>query len=258
MKIRIVVFFLAGVLAASCSTRRHPAEPEMVFVQGGTFVMGCTAEQGSDCNSNENPQHSVTVSSFNIGKYEVTQGQWVAIMGTAIWQQRDKTDTDLPIVGEGENYPMYYVSWNEVEEFISRLNSMTGKHYRLPTEAEWEYAARGGAQSRGYKYSGSDNLDEVAWYDPNSEDSTHPVGTKNPNELGIYDMSGNVYEWCGDWYGEYSSLEQTNPVGLSSGTHRIDRGAGWSAPAEKCRVAFRGRGIPDQRYMFLGFRLVHP
>jgi formylglycine-generating enzyme required for sulfatase activity len=258
MKIRFVLFFLICVFAFGCGSGKHPAEPEMVFVQGGAFVQGCTAEQGNDCMDIEHPPHNVTVSSFNIGKYEVTQAQWYAIMETTIEQQRDKTDAGFPIVGRGENYPMYYVSWDEVQEFITRLNSITGKRYRLPTEAEWEYAARGGAQSKGYTYSGSNNVDEVAWYDLNSEDSTQPVGTKKPNELGIYDMSGNVYEWCSDWYDDYTASDKTNPAGSAAGTHRVDRGAGFGAPADKCRVSFRGRGIQDRRYMFMGFRLVHP
>ena len=145
---------IMGSSLPSSPSRRHPGEPEMVFVQGGTFLMGCTAEQGGDCDSDESPNHLVTVSDFYIGKYEVTQEQWEAVMGTSISQQRDKAGGSS-LYGVGVNYPMYYVSWHEVQEFISRLNALTGKQYRLPTEAEWEYAARGGNQSRGYKYSGS-------------------------------------------------------------------------------------------------------
>ena len=223
--------------------RSHPAEPEMVFVEGGTFLMG------------------VTVSDFYISKYEITQGQWEAIMGTSIRQQRDKANPFHPICGEGSNYPMYYVSWNEVQEFISRLNSLTGKQYRLPTEAEWEYAARGGNKSKGYKYSGSNVIEQVAWYKiSDNYDLAHPVGSKQPNELGIYDMSGNVWEWCCDWYGTYGSDSQTNPVGPGSGSTRACRGGSWGVIATQCRVSYRFnlnttdvRGGND-----LGFRLVCP
>ena len=227
----------------------------MVFVQGGTFLMGCTAEQGGDCGSDESPNHLVTVSDFYIGKYEVTQAQWEAVMGTSISQQRDKAGCSS-LYGIGANYPMYYVSWNEVQEFISRLNALTGKQYRLPTEAEWEYAARGGNQSRGYKYSGSNFIEQVAWFTDNSGGTTHPVGTKSPNELGIYDMSGNVYEWCYDWYGSYSSAQQTNPMGPSSASYRVDRGGCWGIDASYCRVSDRNYDAPANRYSSLGIRLV--
>lgn len=239
------------------NTQRHPAEPVMVEVQGGTFWMGCTSEQQGSCDSDESPLHSVTLSSFKIAKYEVTQAQWQLLMGTSISQQQSKAGASS-LYGVGDNYPMYYVSWNEAQEFISRLNAATGKNYRLPTEAEWEYAARGGNQSRGYKYSGSNFVEQVAWYGENSGSTTHPVGTKQPNELGIYDMSGKVWEWCYDWYGSYSSAQQRDPIGASSGSHRVFRGGSWSDDASSCRVADRSSRTPSLRNSHLGFRLVLP
>ena len=217
---------------------------DMVFVAGGTFTMGATAEQGSDAESNEKPTHSVTVSDFYIGKYEVTQAQWIAVMGSN------------PSNFQGDNLPVEKVSWNDIQEFIKKLNAQTGKKFRLPTEAEWEYAARGGNQSKGYKYSGSDNIDEVAWYEDNSNSKTHPVGQKRPNELGIYDMTGNVCEWCQDWYGSYSSDAQTNPTGPSSGSYRVLRGGSWITIAWNCRVSYRYFSHPVSRYSDFGFRLV--
>jgi formylglycine-generating enzyme required for sulfatase activity len=237
---------------------RHPAEPEMVKVEGGAFIMGCTSEQGDDCFPDEKPIHSVTVQSFQIGKYEVTQAQWKAIMGTTVRKQRDKVDPSWPLGGEGNNYPMYYVSWDEAQEFIRRLNVATGKSYRLPTEAEWEYAARGGNRSQDYKYSGSNDLGEVAWYDDNSGSQTHPVGKKKANELGIHDMSGNVYEWCQDWYGGYSASSQQNPVGAGNGSYRVHRGGSWSLIEFNCRVTFRAYYSSGGRHDRLGFRVVLP
>ena len=219
-------------------------EIEMVWVSGGTFTMGATSEQGSDAYNWEKPAHSVTLSGYYIGKYEVTQAQWKAVMG------------NNPSSFKGDNLPVERVSWNEVQEFIKKLNQMTGKSYRLPTEAEWEYAARGGNNSRGYKYSGSNNIGSVAWYNENSGSTTHPVGSKSPNELGIYDMSGNVFEWCQDWYGDYSSSSQRNPKGPASGLGRVYRGGGWSSFAGDCRVSGRNGSSPDNGSSGLGFRLV--
>ena len=150
---------------------------------------------------------------------------------------------------------MENVSWNDVQEFLRKLNAMTGKNYRLSTEAEWEFAARGGNSSRGYKYSGSNSLGSVAWYYDNSGDRTHAVGTKSPNELGIYDMSGNVWEWCQDWYGSYSSSSQRNPQGPNSGSRRVSRGGGWYYDARRCRVSYRYYITPGGRLNHLGFRL---
>ena len=219
-------------------------EIEMVWVSGGTFTMGATSEQGSDAYDWEKPAHSVTLSGYYIGKYEVTQAQWKAVMG------------NNPSSFKGDNLPVERVSWNEVQEFIKKLNQLMGKSYRLPTEAEWEYAARGGNNSRGYKYSGSNNIGSVAWYYENSGSTTHPVGSKSPNELGIYDMSGNVWEWCQDWYGDYSSSSQRNPKGPASGSSRVGRGGGWYCDAWGCRVSFRSGYSPDLRFNDLGFRLV--
>ena len=215
----------------------------MVYVQGGTFMMSATSEQGSDAESDEKPAHRVTLSGFYIGKYEVTQREWRAVMGSN------------PSYYKEDNGPVTDVSWNICQEFLRRLNSLTGKNFRLPTEAEWEYAARGGNRSRGYKYSGSDNLGEVAWYDGNSGGGIRDVGTKRPNELGIYDMSGNVWEWCQDWYGSYSNLSQTNPTGPSSGSYRVNRGGGWDDDAWFCRSSDRGINLPDHSDDILGLRL---
>lgn len=219
-------------------------EFNMVKVAGGTFQMGATSEQGSDYYSNERPVHQVTLSDYYIGETEVTQELWQAVMGTN------------PSYFSGSNQlPVECVSWNDCQEFIKKLNSLTGEQFRLPTEAEWEFAARGGTASKGYKYSGSDTIGDVAWYDGNSNSKTHEVGTKTPNELGLFDMSGNVWEWCQDWYGSYGSAAQTNPTGPSSGSYRVDRGGGWHSVARYCRVSHRVGNSPSNWGDVLGLRL---
>ena len=230
-------------LFAEENKSRHPAEPEMVFVQGGTFIMGATPEQGSDCKDNEKPAHRVTVSDFYIGKYQVTQAQWEAVMG------------NNPSHLKGEKLPVEMVSWYDMQDFISKLNTQTGKQYRLPTEAEWEFAARGGNRSKGYRYSGSNNLDDVAWFNENSSNKSHVVGLKMPNELGIYDMSGNVWEWCSDWYGDYNINVQINPIGTIFGSLRVRRGGSWYADARYARVSYRGSYWPGRNSSssYLGF-----
>ena len=216
----------------------------MVGVEGGTFTMGATSEQGtSDPYDDEYPTHSVTLSDFAIGETEVTQELWQAVMG------------NNPSYFSGTNLPVEYVTWNDCQTFISRLNSLTGKNFRLPTEAEWEYAARGGNKSRGYKYAGSNTLSDVAWYSDNSSSKTHPVKQKQANELGLYDMSGNVHEWCQDWFGTYSSSAQTNPTGPASGSNRVFRGGSWYSNAGYCRVSSRYYITPTYYYNNLGFRL---
>ena len=221
----------------------------MVYVEGGTFTMGATAEQGSDADSNEKPAHQVSLSSFSIGRYEVTQEEWQAVMGSN------------PSSFKGPKRPVKNVSWDDCQAFIKKLNEMTGKNFRLPTEAEWEFASRGGIKSQGYKYSGSNNLNSVAWYEDNSGNTTHDVGQKSPNELGIYDMSGNVWELCQDWYDDvgnyYRSSPQTNPMGPSSGSLRVLRGGSWNNRAGGCRVSLRGFCYPYDRDNDLGLRLAH-
>ena len=220
---------------------------DMVKVEAGTFMMGATSEMKDsydDPDSDEKPVHQVTLTNdYYMGKYEVTQALWQAVMGSN------------PSNFKGDNLPVEEVSWNDCQEFISKLNSLTGRKFRLPTEAEWEYAARGGKKSRSYQYSGSSNISDVAWYDGNSVNKTHPVGTKQANELGIYDMTGNVWEWCSDWYGFYSSSSQTNPTGADSGSGRVCRGGGWCDDAVFCRLSFRDFTPPDWRGYNLGLRL---
>ena len=210
----------------------------MVYVSGGTFIMG------GDESSDQTPTHSVTLSSYYICKYEVTQALWRAVMGSN------------PSKFKGDNLPVEQVSWNDCQTFINRLNSYTGRNFRLPTEAEWEFAARGGNYSRRYKYSGSNYIGDVAWYTDNSGNRTHPVGTKQANELGLYDMSGNVWEWCSDWYGSYSSYSQNDPTGPNSGSDRVIRGGCWSFPARGCRSFIRFHITPGGHSYYIGLRLV--
>ena len=215
----------------------------MVRVPGGTFTMGCTGEQGSDCDNDEKPAHRVTLSSYAIGETEVTQALWEAVMGSN------------PIYFKGADRPVEKVSWNDCQEFIRKLNALTDGKFRMPTEAEWEYAARGGGKEN-TKYSGSNNLGEVGWYDGNSGGSTHPVKGKKPNALGLYDMSGNVWEWCSDWKGSYSSGATTNPQGPSTGSYRVLRGGSWINSAGSCRASYRITDTPGYRSNRIGLRLV--
>ena len=217
---------------------------DMVRVEAGTFTMGATPEM-KDPYGDEKPTHRVTLTNdYYIGKYEVTQALWKAVMG------------NNPSNFKGDNLPVEHVSWDDCQEFISKLNRITGKTFRLPTEAEWEYAARGGNKSRGYQYSGSNNLYDVAWFGDNSGGKTHAVSTKQANELGIYDMSGNVWEWCQDGYGNYSSSSQTNPTGANSGSDRVYRGGSWIYSARCCRSSCRFYDAPSNRDDRLGLRLV--
>lgn len=233
-------------------------EFKMVKVQGGTFQMGATSEQGSDVWKDEKPVHSVTLSDYYIGQTQVTQELWQVVMG------------NNPSEFRGDNQrPVENVSWNDCQEFIEGLNRLTGKNFRLPTEAEWEFAARGGNKRNDYKYSGSNKANDVAWYENNSGTNsvmrsfltmdrgrrTHPVAQKQANESGLYDMSGNVWEWCQDWYGKYSSNSQTNPTGSSMGSSRVLRGGSWSDYASYVRVSFRNYDTPDHRNLNGGLRL---
>jgi formylglycine-generating enzyme required for sulfatase activity len=219
---------------------RKSFEPEMIFVEGGTFQMGNNSGE-----EDEKPVHSVTLSSFNIGRYEVTQSQWFAVM------------FDNPShFDKCYQCPVENVSWNDVQIFIKKLNVLTGKNYRLPTEAEWEYAAKGGKDSKGYIYSGSNDINLVAWYSENSKSLTHAVKSKQPNELGIYDMTGNVSEWCSDWFGYYNSNSINNPTGVISGNQRVMKGGGFGNSVGFCRITARARYFPLNSQMWNGFRLV--
>ena len=233
---------------------------KMISVEGGTFTMGATAEQGRDADSDEYPAHQVTLSSYAIGETEVTQALWQAVTGSnPSW------------FSVGNNYgtnlqrPVECVSWDDCQEFITKLNQLTGQNFRMPTEAEWELAARGGNKSKGYKYAGSNTLGDVAWYwgsipsqsSGTSGYGTQTVATKSPNELGLYDMSGNVFEWCQDWYSDvyYSSSPSTNPTGPTSGSFRVLRGGGWGNDARHCRVSNRDSNSLSRRNSSIGLRL---
>ena len=215
---------------------------KMIAVKGGTFQMG-----SDDWYEWEKPVHQVTLSDYFIGETEVTQELWSAVM-----------DSKPSNYTGNMQRPVEMVSWNDCQTFISRLNELTGETFRLPTEAQWEYAARGGNKSKGYIYSGSNEIDEVAWYWDNSYMApTHPVKTKAPNELGIYDMSGNVWEWCSDWYGDYSSAAQNDPTGPVTGSSRVFRGGCGVNSAACCRVAYRCLSTPTGTAYFLGLRLAY-
>ena len=221
----------------------------MLLVEGGEFLMGSTDED-TDAYDREKPAHQVRLSSFYIGKFPVTQELWEIVVGKN------------PSSFKGSRRPVEQVSWDDAQGFIKKLNALTKRQYRLPTEAEWEYAARGGALSEGYQFAGSDKLKQVGWYDENSNSETHDVGQKYPNELGLYDMSGNVFEWCNDWCGEnyyklcHNKGLQENPQGAESAYSRVFRGGGWRYDARICRTVCRnglGFGYVD---FFVGFRLV--
>ena len=215
--------------------------------------MGATEEQ-TGAGSDETPAHKVTITKdYHLGETEVTQALWYAVMGQkpisggSVWSSTS---------GLGDNYPAYLISWNDCQEFISKLNQLTGLTFRLPTEAEWEYAARGGHKATIQTlYSGINTIDDVAWYWDNSSSSTHEVAGKTANVLGLYDMSGNVWEWCNDWYGSYSSSPQTDPTGPTSGSYRVFRGGSWSDIASCCRVAYRSSYTVTGRRDNYGMRL---
>ena len=211
---------------------------KMIAVKGGTFQMG--SDDGY------NAVHQVTLSDYYIGETEVTQELWNAVMGS----------NPSYFYGNMQR-PVETVSWNDCQTFISRLNELTGETFRLPTEAQWEYAARGGYKSKGYTYSGSNAIDDVAWHWYNSDRTTHPVKTKAPNELGIYDMGGNVWEWCSDWYGDYSSAAQTDPTGPATGSGRVGRGGSWRHDATGCRVATHSSCTPASASSDTGLRLAY-
>ena len=230
------------------STKRQSAQPaaspakqqavaqligNMVHVQGGTFTMGRTSSKAYWCDDSDQPAHQVTVGSFYICKYEVTQKLWKVFMGSN------------PSWTKADNMPVEWVNWVTAQKFISKLNAFSGKKFRLPTEAEWEYAARGGNRSHNYLYSGSDDINAVAWWKDNSGDKLHPVGTKRPNELGLYDMTGNVYEWCSDWQEPYTSGAQTNPKGPQTGRSRVMRGGNQSSSDSESGVMTRSQCLPD-------------
>jgi formylglycine-generating enzyme required for sulfatase activity len=254
-----LIFIALGLLLCSCASAQTQHKPgdvwkdpvlgtEFVWVPGGCYEMGCGSwARESECNNAtkaERPVHTVCVSGFWMGKYEVTQGQWQRLMG----------DNPSYFKNCGDNCPVEAISWNKAVEFAKRLSEKTGYTFRLPTESEWEYACRSGGRPE--RYCGGDKLDAVAWYNDNSGDRTHPVGQKRSNGLGIYDMSGNVEEWCQDWYDKdyYGRSPRDNPDGPSSGTYRILRGGSWSDFPR--RVFTGGRDNPDGRYAYFGLRLV--
>ncbi len=265
----------------SGSTAKKPVVdfilPEMILVEGGSFDMGCTSEQ-KDCWDREKPVHRVTLDSYYIGQYEVTVQEFKAFVdatnhvtdaekdgGSYFWtgsSWKKRAGINWRHDGKGVlrpaadyRHPVIHVSWNDAMAYCKWLSGRTGRSYRLPTEAEWEFAARGGNKSQRYQYAGGNNLEDVGWYSSNSGGNTRPVGQKRSNELGLYDMSGNVIEWCQDWYGDYSASAQTNPTGPTTGAFRVLRGGSWRDAPQFWRVAIRGRGDPGDRGDHLGFRL---
>ena len=216
---------------------------QMIRVEGDTFTMG--AMEGDElAHDNEKPAHEVNLTyNYYIGKTEVTQALWQAVMG------------NNPSTIKGDDLPVNNVLWEDADLFAKRLSELTGCSFHLPTEAEWEFAARGGKKSKGYRYAGSDKVNDVAWYSSNSSGITHPVGTKQPNELGIYDMSGNVWEWCSDWLGPYSAEAQVNPIGPATGAYHVYHGGGWDYGADYCRISYRRITLEGYVKTALGLRI---
>lgn len=243
----IALFFSIVTVSAQNAAPTIPDKPEVVFVQGGTFNMG------SNVQDDEKPVHSVTVNSFSIGKYPVTVGQYKKFC-----EATGRPMPEAPSWGLNNSHPVVNVNYNDAVSYCNWLGEEYGGDWRLPTEAEWEYAARGGNKTNGYTYSGGNDLESVGWFSDNAGGQTQRVGRKKANELGIYDMSGNVWEWCRDWYGKdyYSSSPKDNPKGPATASYRVLRGGGWINDATYCRVAFRNYGDPSLRNYGRGFRVV--
>jgi formylglycine-generating enzyme required for sulfatase activity len=219
---------------------------EMIYVEGGVFKMGCTHDNKEVCSDDEFPVFSVSLPDYYIGKFPVTHALYEAVMGESIGQVKGCPEC-----------PIESVNWYDALEFIEKLNELTGKKYRLPTEAEWEYAARGGVKSKGYIYAGGNDINLVGWYNEHKLTRIEPVGLKNPNELGIYDMSGGVWEWCQDSYTEYDNRRKRNPLGVKKGRFKVLRGGSWTVTEENCRVSARHRYFPHTRTYDFGFRIAH-
>ena len=264
----IMLFVCMGIVAQDRTFTVGDITFKMKYVQGGTFNMGAQSTDpngdnyDADASVIEEPVHSVTVSSFYMGEYVITQALWESLMYET--PNAESENVWFEGCGLGADYPAYYITYNDVKNFITALNSFArytnqlteGEYFRMPTEAEWEFAARGGNNSMGYKYAGSNNVNDVAWYVQNSPESTQKVGQKQPNELGLYDMSGNVMEWCSDYYGAYSEEEQTNPIGASYGHYRVLRGGVYLRPATLCRITDRSYALENTRVTYYGARLV--
>lgn len=247
----ILSLFFVAIMAVACNSQNKnktitigDVSFNMVYVEGGTFTMGCTDVQDGDCSDSEKPAHVVTLSSYCMGETEVTRALWYAVMDSSF---SDTLDGNLPITN---------ITRKECSEFLFKLNKLTGLYFDLPTEAQWEYAARGGNKSKGYMYSGGDCLEKVAWYNANSDGHIHSVKGKSPNELGIYDMSGNVYEYCLDLFGAYSTDSVTDPIGSSFGWGKIRRGGSWEDTANCCRTLFRNGPGKVENSGIGGFRIV--
>lgn len=252
----LINYLLTGKWPAIETITVNGVSFKMIGVEGGTFMMGASSIDGGDADSDEFPAHQVTVSSFSIGQTEVTQELWMAIMGnnpSYCCSEYYYTDYD-----DDFQRPVEMVAWDQCKTFIDSLNKLTGRHFRFPTEAEWEFAARGGNQSKGYKYAGSNNVDEVAWHQYNCYRAglpTQPVASKKPNELGLYDMSGNVNEWVQDWMSDYTEEAQVNPRGPYSGTKKVFRGGSWYTIQRWHRCATRSSDYPNMPNWFIGLRL---
>ncbi len=240
-----VITIAALLFTTICLAQSYP---EMITVEGGTFTMGDTEMEGE---ANEQPSHQITLKTYKIAKTETTVAQWKVFCNAT-----GRSMPEAPSWGWIDSHPIVNVNYGDAVAYCDWLAEKMDADYRLPTEAEWEYAARGGKQSAGYKYSGGRSLDNAGWYNANSNEQTHPVAQKKANELGIYDMSGNVWEWCKDWYGSYSNAAQTNPKGATSGANRVLRGGSWNSSASHCRVAYRDNGDPSSRSYYDGFRVV--
>lgn len=253
LKYLLILFFVSCFGGVSAQKQEKPKKLEftvegitfeMILVEGGRFMMGDEAENDIDCYEDEAPIHRVTLADFYIGKLEVTQELWRAVMHYN------------PSHFRGYKNPVENISWEDCQLFINRLNKLLGQNFRLPTEAEWEYAARGGKYSKGYKYSGSNNIDDVAWYEANTTEIKHHcrAGTKQPNELGLYDMSGNVWEWCQDFYDLYEPYPLTNPI-KAQGMYKVLRGGCNKGVARSCRITNRSSNMPEFKGIYYGFRL---